>query len=182
MTNLVLIGSLLLNALLVVVKIVVGILGKSNALVANGIYTLSDMVTDVVAIFGNIISGKKADSRHPFGYGKVEYITSVIVGVTLLIMGGKIVMGAFTEGEGKPESIVLVVSSILMVVKYMYAKFMEIKGKEFDNGILIASSIESKTDALATLFVVFSVILSKFSGYNHMYKYSLQFVIKYSLL
>ncbi len=180
MVNLILLGSLVINTILVIVKIVIGFIGHSKALIANGIYTLSDLITDILAIFGNMLAKRPSDKKHPYGYGKMEYVTSVMVGVFLLIMGGRIVMDAFSGSESRPTDLVLIVSVVFMVIKYGYAKFMEVKGWECNNSILMASATESKVDAITTLFVVISVLLSKWDSINFLYKCSdniLTFVI-----
>ena len=75
------------NIFLSILKVVVGIIGKSSALISDGIHSFSDLITDVVAIFGNYLSLKPADDKHPYGHGKLEYITSFIIGIVIIIIG-----------------------------------------------------------------------------------------------
>lgn len=82
-----LLKSLIVNIVLVIVKFIVGIIGKSSALVADGIHSLSDLATDLVAIIGSKLSNKPADDEHPYGHGRIEYVTSIIIGIVILILG-----------------------------------------------------------------------------------------------
>ena len=78
--------SMCVNILLAILKIVIGFIGKSSALIADGIHSFSDLITDVFAIIGSALSRKPADEEHPFGHGKIEYITSMIISIIILIL------------------------------------------------------------------------------------------------
>ena len=83
----VLLHSFITNVVLSVIKIVSGVIGASGALIADGIHSLSDTFTDVFAIVGHKLSLKPADREHPFGHGKIEYVTCLIIGFIIMIMG-----------------------------------------------------------------------------------------------
>ena len=166
------IKSMVINAFLVIFKLIVGMIGNSKALIANGMQTLSDLITDIVSIIGNVMANKPVDKKHPLGYGHFEYLTSIIVGLVILFMGGNLIIDAFKMNESIPSNLVLVVSVICFIIKYSYAKYMEYKGKEYDNSILMVSSRESKMDALTTIFVVLSFMMMRLSSYNYLYSYS----------
>ncbi len=170
--NIVLIKNMFINIFLVILKLIIGIFGSSKALVANGIHSLSDLITDIVSILGNIMAHKPADKRHPFGYGQFEYVTSIIVGIVVLFMGFNLVLDSFKVSENIPSDLVLLVSVICFVIKYSYAKYMEYKSREYNDSILMVSSMESKADAITTLFVVISVLMTRLSIYNDLYRYS----------
>ncbi len=170
--NSVLIKNMIINIFLVIFKLIVGMIGSSKSLVANGIHSLSDLITDIVSILGNVMAHKPADKEHPFGYGQFEYVTSIIVGIVVLFMGGNLVLDAFKVSENIPSNLVLVVSVICFIIKYSYAKYMEYKGKEYNDSILMVSSMESKADAITTIFVVISVLMTRLSVYNGLYRYS----------
>ena len=79
----VLLVSSITNIFLSIIKIIFGFIGKCSSLIADGIHSLSDLSTDVIAIIGNKMSLKPADKEHPFGHGKTEYITSMIIGLII---------------------------------------------------------------------------------------------------
>ena len=164
--------SIIVNMALVISKLIIGFLGSSKALIANGIHSLTDMITDIIAIVGNNLSRKPADTRHPYGYGQIEYVTNIIMGLTILILGITQIFSAFSSNIDMPSNIIIYVSIIAMVVKYALSRYITLKGKKYKSGLLIVSGFESKADALTTLFVIISALLSKLTVYNELYKYS----------
>ena len=164
--------SIIVNIGLVISKLIIGYLGSSRALIANGIHSLTDMITDIIAIVGNNLSRKPADARHPYGYGQIEYVTNIIMGLTILILGVTQIFSAFSSNIDTPSNIIIYVSAIAMVVKYTLSRYITLKGKKYKSGLLIVSGFESKADALTTLFVIISALLSKLTVYNELYKYS----------
>lgn len=164
--------SIIVNIGLVISKLIIGFLGSSRALIANGIHSLTDMITDIIAIVGNNLSRKPADTRHPYGYGQIEYVTNIIMGLTILILGITQIFSAFSSNIDTPSNIIIYVSVIAMVVKYTLSRYITLKGKKYKSGLLIVSGFESKADALTTLFVIISALLSKLTVYNELYKYS----------
>ena len=164
--------SVFVNIGLVVCKLIIGFLGNSKALIANAVHSLSDLITDGISIIGNNFSTRPADSKHPYGYGQLEYITNIIVGLVILTLGITQIVNAFSGEIDIPSNVIIYTSLIAIIVKYSLAKYITMKGKEYKSGILIVSGIESKADALTTLFVVISALLSKLTIYNELYKYS----------
>ena len=170
--NRVLRKSIIINIILVIFKILIGYIGHSRAMIADGVNSISDLITDFIAIFGNKMSYKKANKKHPFGYGMIEYLTSIFVGLFILFMGIELIVQAFTLNLKVPSIFVLIVSLWLFFVKYLFSKYMFEKGKEYNSSILITSGMESKMGAMSTLFVIISFILSRLSVLNPIYLYS----------
>lgn len=171
-SNKVLIKSMFVNTFLIIIKIIVGVIGKSKTLIADGIHSLSDLTTDVVAIIGNTMSKKPADDNHPYGHGKLQYLTSIGVGIIILVLGIGIIGSAWTIKTSIPSSIVLYVSVITFVLKLSFSQYIINKGKKYHNSILIASGYESRSDALTPLFVIASYFLTKLTKYNTIFRYS----------
>lgn len=170
--NKVMLVSLLTNIFLAIFKIVFGIVGSSGALIADGIHSLSDMITDIFAGVGNTISKKPADFEHPFGHGNAEYLTCLVIGVVIGIMGVNVIHEAFVRKSSVPCMYVAVVSLITIFVKVLLASFILRKGKKYESSILISSGKESMTDVISSLVVFVSVILSKLSHINNIFSYS----------
>ena len=164
--------SVSVNICLVVCKLIIGFLGSSKALIANAIHSLTDLITDGIAIVGNNFSMRPADNKHPYGYGQIEYVTNIIVGLVILILGITQIINAFSGNVDIPSNIIIYTSVIAIIVKYTLAKYITIKGKEYKSGILIVSGFESKADALTTFFVIISALLSKLTAYNELYNFS----------
>ena len=164
--------SIIVNIGLVISKLIIGFLGNSKALIANGIHSLTDLITDGIAIVGNSFSKRPPDDRHPYGYGQIEYVTNMIVGLVILLLGVSQIINAFSSEVDIPSNIIIYTSIIAIVVKYSLSKHITRRGKKYKSGILIVSGLESKADALTTLFVIISSLLSKLTVYNELYKYS----------
>ena len=86
-----LIISFLGNCVLVILKYVVGIITNTQVLLADSMHSLSDLITDVVAIIGSKMSYKKSDIKHPKGYGRIQYVTNLIMGVVILLLSINII-------------------------------------------------------------------------------------------
>ena len=78
-TNKIMKASFLTNLFLSIIKVIIGFFGKSSSLIADGIHSLSDLITDIVAIVGNSFASKPADHEHPYGHGKLEYLTCLFL-------------------------------------------------------------------------------------------------------
>ena len=79
----VMIKSFFINLFLSIIKLIVGIIYKSYSLIADGVHSFSDLITDIIAIIGSKLSNKPADEKHPYGHGKLEYVTSLIIGLII---------------------------------------------------------------------------------------------------
>lgn len=170
--NKVMLTSMIVNSFLSIIKIIVGIVGKSSALIADGVHSFSDLFTDVFAIFGNLLSRKPADLKHPFGHGKLEYLTSIGIGLVILFAGFSIVYNSYNSKLIIPSVFVVLVSLFTIVSKYLLAKYISKKGKEYKNNILISSGRESSMDVLSSVVVLVATILMRFSDRIEILKYA----------
>lgn len=168
----VLLVSSITNIFLSIIKILFGFIGKCNALIADGIHSLSDLSTDFVAIFGNHLSLKPADKKHPFGHGKTEYITSVIIGIVIILLGLSLIYNIFNKEIIIPNLLMILVSLFTIISKYILSSYIYKKGIEYSNNILIASGKESKSDVYSSIFVLISIILMQFSNELSILKYA----------
>ena len=168
----VLLVSSITNIFLSIIKILFGFIGKCNALVADGIHSLSDLSTDFVAIFGNHLSLKPADKKHPFGHGKTEYLTSMIIGIVIIILGLSLIYNIFNKEIIIPDLIMILVSLFTIVSKLLLSNYIYKKGVLYSNNILIASGKESRADVYSSIFVLLSIVLMQFSNEISILKYA----------
>lgn len=168
----VLIKSLIVNGILVLTKIVTGIIGNSRVIIADGIHSLSDLSTDIVSIIGSKLSNKPADEKHSYGHGKVEYLTSIIIGLVILVLGISLIGNAFTNTNNNPTTLVFYVTVFTTIIKYLLASYLLSKGKKYKSQILISSGKESQADIYSSLVVLISYIGSRLTTYNGIFKYS----------
>lgn len=164
--------SFITNFLLSCFKIINGFILKSSALIADGIHSFSDLVTDVVAIIGDKFANKPKDFDHPYGHGNAEYLTSFIIGLMIILMGLVLIKETIYQEVTIPSYLVAVVSLITIICKYFLASFLIKKGEFYNNNILIASGKESKTDVISSIVVFLSSILIIFRNYLDILKYS----------
>ncbi len=158
--------SFLVNIFLVVIKIITGFLFNSVALIADGIHSISDLLSDVFVILGIRHSLKPADDEHPFGHGKFEYVLSLMLGVFILIIAyglGKEVIVNYNDPVVIPGFITLIVVVFVVIIKLFLARYLIKKGEEQDSLIIKASGKESLTDVFSSI-VVFIGILSVLIG------------------
>lgn len=170
--NKVMLTSMIVNSFLSIIKIIVGIVGKSSSLIADGIHSFSDLFTDVFAIFGNLLSRKPADEKHPFGHGKLEYLTSIGIGLVILFVGFSIIYNSYDNKIVIPSILVVLVSLFTIVSKYLLASYITRKGKEYKNNILISSGRESSMDVLSSVVVLVATTLMRFSNKIEILKYA----------
>lgn len=164
--------SVIVNAILSILKVVFGIVFKCGSLIADGIHSFSDLTTDFISIVGSKLSNKPADKEHPFGHGKIEYITSIIIGVIILLLGFSLIVESYNNEKIIPNIIVIIVSIFTIISKYILSIFVYNRGIKYKNNILIASGSESKTDVVSSVIVLISIILMQFSNNISILKYS----------
>ena len=164
--------SIITNTFLSLIKIIIGFICKSSALLADGVHSFSDLLTDFFAIIGNIMAKKPADEKHPYGHGKIEYLTSIGISIVIIILGLTIINNSMHSKVVMSSLIVSIVSLITITLKYLLSEYIIRKGKKLENNILIASGKESRADVISSLVVFISAILSVFSKYIEVFKYS----------
>lgn len=154
------------NALLVVLKLLVGLWGHSSALVAEAINSISDFATDLVALFFIRISGKPQDEDHHYGHGKFETLASVVVALVMVSVGTLLAYQSIEKVvdslQGRlqltpPSKLTLAVSLLSLLLKlglYRYTKRWAIQLK---SSALLAKALDHRSDTLALLAVIFGI-------------------------
>lgn len=154
--------SFITNCLLSAGKLVVGFLGNSGALIADGIHSLSDLITDIIVFVSIKITQKPADEKHNYGHGKVEIVATVLVSIALFIAGFSIGKSGITDLIGffkgdaaqSPAFMVVVVAAISLIVKEILFRYTMKTGKEIGSEVLIANAWHQRSDALSSLGVL----------------------------
>ena len=164
--NKVMLTSFITNILLAIFKIISGIIGTSGALIADGIHSFSDMITDIFAVIGNTISKKPADFEHPFGHGNAEYLTCLVIGLIVAFMGINVIKEGIIKTSNIPNILTSIVVLITIIAKLILSSYLLKKGKEYKNDILVSSGKESFSDVISSFIVLISVLLSKIFKYS----------------
>ena len=148
------------NVLLAGFKAVVGVLASSVAIVMDAVNNLSDALSSVITIVGTKLSQRPADRKHPFGFGRIEYFSAIIIavivlsaGVTSLIESVKKIFDPTTPEYTKTTLLVIVVA---IVVKLVLGQYVKRKGDALKSDTLIASGSDALFDAVITLATLVS--------------------------
>ncbi|WP_297845932.1 cation diffusion facilitator family transporter [Pseudomonas sp.] len=150
--------SVFINIVLSVTQIAVGILSKSQGLIADGVHSLSDLIADFVVLFASHKSKEDADEGHPYGHLRFETAASMVLGILLLAVGIGMVGSAILKLE-TPESIATVHASALwvaagaLVTKELLFRFMLAVAKKVKSSLLIANAWHARSDAASSLVV-----------------------------
>lgn len=150
--------AIFVNAGLFVLKLLVGVLGGSIALVADGVHSVSDMGTDLIVLFGIRISSKSPDEEHPYGHGWAETFASVIIALVLMFVGSAMVYhAAISIARGKVAEVgywVLVIAVISVVIKELLYKITRKVAVKSHSSALYANAWHQRSDALSSVAVV----------------------------
>ncbi len=158
------------NLLIALVKIAAGAAASSIAILSDGIHSATDAAASALTIVGVKLSGKKPTRKHPFGFGRLEYFTNLLVAVLILFTGYELLTGAVALIWEPQELQISVLSLVLVamsaVVKYLLGVYTIRKGREVDAQSLIGIGSECRGDAFSSLITIVSAgvfLLFRFS-------------------
>ena len=154
--------NIIVNLFVSFLKIIGGILGNAFTLMIDGIYTISDLVTDVIALFGIKIGRRRANKSHPYGYGRVFYVIELFMGVLAFLVGIFVIYLSFKIDYQKPPLGIIFLILGIVVLKLLSARNLFLVGKKGKNELLTVSSLESKMEAFSTLGLIIIIILGQF--------------------
>lgn len=147
------------NIILTAIKIVAGVLGRSAAMIADGVHSLSDLLSDIVVLVFTHISSKGRDRDHSFGHGKFETLATLIVSLILVVVGGKLMAGGVQKivdilnGEAIPVpghiALWAALASIL-AKEILYIATARV-GKKVNSPVVIANAWHHRSDALSSI-------------------------------
>ena len=148
------------NVLLAGFKAVVGVLASSVAIVMDAVNNLSDALSSVITIIGTKLSQRPADRKHPFGFGRIEYFSAIIIAVIVLSAGItsliESVKKIFHPTEPEYTTVTLVIIVVAIVVKLVLGQYVKRKGQQLKSDALIASGSDALFDAVITLATLVS--------------------------
>ena len=151
------------NMLLACFKAVVGTLSNSIAIVMDAINNLSDALSSIITIIGTKLSQRPADRKHPFGYGRIEYFSAIIIAVIVLSAGITSLLESVKKiiNTSEPEytASTLVVIAVAIIVKFVLGLYVKRKGEQLKSDALKASGSDALFDAIITLATLISAAL-----------------------
>ena len=162
--------GIVLNILLFAGKWLAGFLSGSIAITADAFNNLSDAGSSVLTLIGFHLSGQKPDQKHPFGPGRMEYISGLFVSVAILIMAVELIQSSVHKLihpeaiEGSP--LILAILMVSVCVKVYMAYYNKKIGKKINSAAMAATAADSMSETIATSAVLFSTVISMAAGVN----------------
>ena len=140
------------NLVLVAFKTAVGLATNSIAVILDAVNNLSDALSSIITIIGTRLSGKRPDKKHPYGHGRIEYLTSVVISV-IVLLAGLTSLRESLEKTVRPEetsytALSLVIIAVAVAVKLLMGRYVKKVGEEINAGTLIASGSDASFDAV----------------------------------
>ena len=158
------------NLILVVFKAIVGFLANSISVVLDAVNNLSDALSSIITIIGTKIAGKGADKKHPYGHGRVEYITSSIIAVIMLAAGVTALKESIekiitpSETDFKIYSIIVIAAAV--ATKIFLGLYFRKKGRQYNSSSLVSSGTDALFDAILSAATLVSAVIAMVWGYN----------------
>lgn len=158
------IWGIIVNIILVAFKATVGLIVNSIAIILDAVNNLSDALSSIITIIGTKLAGKAPDRNHPYGYGRIEYFSSIIIAVIVLIAG----VTSFKESFEKiltPETAdysiaSLIIVAVAVVVKFVFGRYVKNVGQKINSQSLIASGTDAFMDSILSFSTLVAAIIS----------------------
>jgi cation diffusion facilitator family transporter len=159
--------GIIVSILLAAIKGVAGIVGNSYALIADAIESVSDVFTSLIVIAGLKIASKPADLDHPYGHGKAEPITSIIVSIALLVAAIVIIVQSIHEiitPQNAPAPFTLLVLILVVIVKESLFRFVFKVGESVDSTAVKTDAWHHRSDAITSAFAFIGISIALIGG------------------
>ncbi len=162
--------GMVVNIVLSVIKVLIGLAVSSLSLVADGIHSLSDLVTDVAVLLGSHLGARKPDRTHPYGHGRIETFSTVVVALVLFVVGGAMIYQAtisVAKGElTEPHWGIMAVALISILAKEGLYRMTRKVAVRSHSTALYANAWHHRSDALSSVAVLIGYVLLRF-GFHH---------------
>ncbi len=157
--------SVLSNLILAIFKVFVGFISGSKAILGDSLYSFKDFVTSLVVVVGIKVSGKPADEKHPYGYGKIEFVAMLLISmclcvaaVFLFIHSVKDVWLSFYGHTPPPKLIAFWAAIISMIANYKLSSYVHCVGERLKSPAMIANAKHNHSDAISSAFVAGAIL------------------------
>ena len=160
--------GIFLNCVLFIIKLISGFITGSVAIIADALNNLSDGGSSLISLIGFRLSGHKPDPEHPFGHGRIEYVSGLIVSMLIILMGCELFISSVKKiihPESVRFSYIAVVILIVSILVKLYMYYYNKKGSDkFKSAVMGATAMDSLSDTIATTAVLLSMIIAHFTG------------------
>ena len=159
--------GIITNLILFIIKLSVGLLSNSVSILADAFNNLSDAASSIITIVGFKMANKPADAEHPFGHGRIEYITAMIVSFMVMLVGLQFVKTSFQKIINPTpvtfELLPFILLLVSIVFKFWLSKFNKSIGNKINSSTLKATATDAMGDVFTSTTVVISFLISKFT-------------------
>ena len=156
------------NIFLAGFKAVIGLLANSIAVILDAVNNLSDALSSVITIVGTKLASRKPDKKHPFGHGRVEYLSAMVVAAIVLYAGITSLIESVKKiihpEEAEYTTIGLIIIAVAVAAKFVLGRFVKAQGKKVNSGALIASGSDAFFDSILSLSVLLSALIFLWTG------------------
>lgn len=164
------------NVVLALVKVIIGLMTSSIAIISEGANVASDSLSSLLTLIGTKLASRHPDSKHPFGYGRIEYLASLIISVMILVTGLEMLISSvkliFHPEEMNISALIIVLVALTAAVKFFLGVYTMKVGKKVSSGALVGMGMDSRNDAFASLitivaslvYLIFHVSLDAYAG------------------
>ena len=154
--------GIVVNLILVAFKAVVGLATNSIAVILDAVNNLSDAMSSIITIVGTKLSARRPDKKHPYGYGRVEYLTSVVIAVIVLLAGVTSLRESaekvFHPEETAYTAVSLIILAAAVVAKFFTGRYVKKVGEEIKSGSLVASGSDAFFDSILSLATLVAAV------------------------
>lgn len=156
--------GIIVNVVLVLFKALIGIIAGSIAIILDAVNNLSDALSSIITIIGTKLSGKRPDKKHPYGYGRIEYFSSVIIAVIIIIAGltslKESIVKIINPEEANYSVYSIIIVTIAIFVKFFFGRYVKKQGEKLNSGSLVASGTDAISDSVVSLSTLVAAIIS----------------------
>ena len=168
--------GIVVNVLIAGVKIAAGLLASSIAIVSEGVNNAADALTSVLTMVGTRLAGRHPDAKHPFGYGRIEYLTGLVVAVVIIVSGVQMLIESvkliFRPEELSISYVSLAIVAVSAVVKFFLGLYTIARGRVVQSDALVGVGLECRGDSyisiitigVAVVFLLTGVSLDAYAG------------------
>ena len=155
--------GIVVNVILALTKVMIGVLASSIAIISEGVNNAADSLSALLALVGTKLAQKHPDEKHPFGYGRIEYLISLIISVLILVTGIEMLISSVKLIRNPEELnisyLALVIVAGSAVVKFILGIYTIKMGKKADSGALIGVGVEGRNDSFASVITIVSSLI-----------------------
>lgn len=157
------------NIFLLIIKAIVGFVSKSQAMIADSINSAGDIFASLMTFIGNKIASEPKDEDHNFGHGKAEYIFSMFISISMILVSAKLlydsIMTLILGSELKFSWFLVVVCVVTIITKLILFIYVKAIHKKYNNILLEANMEDHRNDCIVTTFTLISILLTRVNIY-----------------